>query len=224
MKLRIAAVALLMFFFATSCFAGPPLICHPLDIGNAKSLPWTGTGWNLSGNENFDMKNLAHDTITLLDANTPIIVRMETLRRATLYAMKDPQAGKELLTKLHARATSAEAAGHPDALAWFDVGYLAEAYQQGFYNGGNPASGLDGYALVKKALALRKQDSEMEFAAALITLSKAQNEHQIHTQLAMAGAKQDSLLARNLANHYMKNETRTVAEVLSRSTPETAQK
>jgi len=84
MKLRIAAVALLTFFFVTSCFAGPPLLCHPFDIGNAKSLPWTGTGWNLSGNENYNTKNLAHDTMALLDANTPIIVRMETLRRATL--------------------------------------------------------------------------------------------------------------------------------------------
>jgi len=215
MKLRIAAVALLTFFLVSSCFAGPPLLCHPFDIGNAKSLPWTGTGWNLSGNENYDTRNLARDTIALLDPGTPVIVRMETLRRATLYAMKDPQAGKELLTKLHARATSTESAGHPDALAWFDVGYLAEAYQQGFYKGGNPATGLDGYTLVKKALALRKQDTEMEFAAALITLTKAQNEHQIHTQTAVAGAKQDQLLARNLANHFRISETQTVAEALS---------
>lgn len=224
MKLRIAAVALLTFFLVTSCFAGPPLLCHPFDIGNAKSLPWTGTGWNLSGNENYDTKNLAHDTIALLDANTSVIVHMETLRRATLYARKDPQAGKELLTKLHARATGEEAARHPNAMAWFDVGYLAETYQQGFYDAPSPAAGLDGYALVKKALAVRNQDPEMEFAAALITLSKAQDEHQLHTQIALAGAKQDSLLARNLANHYRKNEALTVADVLSRSTSETAQK
>src|SRR6266566_2951389 len=170
--------------FANVALAGPPLICHTIEIGQAKSLPWIGHNWNLSGGENYDTKNLVRDTLDILGPDTPVLVRMETLRRATLYARKDPLAAKELLARLHARATSAESSGHPDALAWFDAGYLAETYKQWIGQSWmrvskeeqNPAAGLDGYALVKKALALRGPSpngdaAQMEFAAALITLS-----------------------------------------------------
>src|SRR5258708_8750148 len=172
---------------ATVAQAGPPLICHTIEIGQAKSLPWISHNWNLSGGENYDTKNLVRDTLEILAPDTPVLVRMETLRRATLYARQDPVSAKELLARLHARATSAESSGHPDALAWFDVGYLAEAYKQwigqnlphmtdGMRMDANPAAGFDGYALVKKALALRGtalrgDDPPMEFAAPLITLS-----------------------------------------------------
>src|SRR5258707_12026896 len=161
--------------------AGPPLICHTIEIGRAKSLPWTSHNWNLSGGENYDTKNLVRDTLEILAPGTPVLVRMETLRRATLYARKDPVAAKELLARLHARATSAESTGHPDALAWFDVGYLAETYRQWLGQNlppmtdakrmdPNPASGVDGYAMVKKALALRRptlhrDDPQMQCAA-----------------------------------------------------------
>ena len=108
--------------------AGPPLICHAIQIGQARSLPWTGEGW--SGAGNYDVKNLAADTLALLGPDTPVLVRMETLRRATIYARKDPQAAKQLLTRLYNRATAAESAGQPEALAWFDAGYLVECYRE----------------------------------------------------------------------------------------------
>jgi hypothetical protein len=57
--LRFAAGVLLILAGATSAFAGPPLICHRLEIGDARSLPWNGTAWNLAGNESYDTKNLA---------------------------------------------------------------------------------------------------------------------------------------------------------------------
>jgi hypothetical protein len=213
-----AGVLLILSGLITSAFAGPPLICHRLEIGNARSLPWTGTAWNLSGNENYATKNLASDTLAILDTNAPVIVRMETLRRATLYARKDPQAAKELLTKLYQRATAAETAGRPDALAWFDVGYLAEAYKQWLGKEQNPATGIDGYGLVMKALALRGQsDPEMEFAAALITLQGPEQAHREHARKAMAGAKDDAILARNLSSHFLGNEKQTVSEALARS-------
>src|SRR6266849_9356547 len=165
-----------VLFFASVDQAGPPLICHTIEIGQAKSLPWISHIWNLSGGENYDTKNLVKDTLEILGPTTPVLVRMETLRRATLYARKDPLAAKELLARLHARATSLEPSGHADALAWFDVGYLAETYKQwigqnlphmtdGMRMDSNPASGVDGYALVKKAIALRCNDTQMEFAA-----------------------------------------------------------
>jgi len=116
--------------FANVGQAGPPLICHTIEIGQAKSLPWISHDWNLSGGENYDTKNLVRDTLEILAPDAPVLVRMETLRRATLYARKDPLAAKELLARLNARATSAESSGHSDALAWFDAGYLAETYKQ----------------------------------------------------------------------------------------------
>jgi len=223
-----------MLSFAVIAQAGPPLICHTIEIGQAKSLPWISHSWNLSGGENYDTKNLVRDTLEILAPDTPVLVRMETLRRATLYARKDPIAAKELLARLHARATSAESTGHPDALAWFDVGYLAETYKQwlgqnlphmtdGMRMDPNPAAAVDGYALVKKALALRgtalhADDPQMEFAAALITLSGPQDEHRQHAQKAIAGAKTDSLLAQNLATHFMGQQSQTVSELLAKNT------
>ncbi len=214
--------------FANVALAGPPLICHTIEIGQAKSLPWIGHNWNLSGGENYDTKNLVRDTLDILGPDTPVLVRMETLRRATLYTRKDPRAAKELLARLHARAISAESSGHPDALAWFDAGYLAETYKQwlgqnlphmtdGMRMDPNPAAGVDGYALVKKALALRGPDAQMEFAAALITLPGPQDEHRQHTQRAIAGAKSDPLLALNLASHFIGPQTETMSQLLAKS-------
>src|SRR5438132_11009678 len=156
-SLRFAiAIVATSLVLATVAQAGPPLICHTIEIGQAKSLPWISHNWNLSGGETYDTKNLVRDTMEILMPDTPVLIRMETLRRATLYVRKDPVAAKELLARLHARATSAESSGHPDALAWFDVGYLAETYKQWIgqkwmrfsADEQNPAAGVDGYAMV----------------------------------------------------------------------------
>jgi hypothetical protein len=223
LQFPIALVAAILCL-ASVAQAGPPLICHTIEIGQAKSLPWIGHNWNLSGGENYDTKNLVTDTLDILTPDTPVLVRMETLRRATLYARKDPLAAKELLARLHARATSAESSGHPDALAWFDTGYLAETYKQWIgqswmrvsQDEQNPAAGVDGYALVKKALALRGSDPQMEFAAALITLSGPQEEHRQHALRAIAGAKTDPLLAQNLATHFNGPQSQTMSEMLAK--------
>lgn len=206
-RLAIALLAICLMC-ATSALAGPPLICHSIAIGSAQSLPWTSHDWNLSGTENYDVKNLVGDTLAILNPTTPVLVRMETLRRATLYAQKDPQVAKELLAKLQARSSAAETAGHPDALAFFDAGYLAEAYKQWLgKEPQNPATGVDGYASVKKAISLRGQDPQMEFAAALITLGRPKDEHREHVLRAAAGAKQDPLLAQNLASRFPDDPT-----------------
>ncbi len=210
--------------FANVAQAGPPLICHTIEIGQAKSLPWISHNWNLSGGETYDTKNLVPDTLDILAPGTPVLVRMETLRRATLYARKDPLAAKELLARLHARATSAESSGHSDALAWFDVGYLAETYKQWIGQSWmrvsndeqNPAAGVDGYALLKKAIGLRGSDPQMEFAAALITFSGPQEEHRQHSLKAIAGAKTDPLLAQNLATHFNGPQSQTMSEMLAK--------
>ncbi|HXT26534.1 MAG TPA: hypothetical protein VN749_17075 [Candidatus Eisenbacteria bacterium] len=215
---RIVLAALVAVFLAVSpAFAGPPLICHAFDIGNAKSLPWVSHDWNLNGGENYDTRDLAKDTITILEESQVTLVHMETLRRATLYARKDAQAAKQLLLKLTARAEAARNSAQPDALALFDAGYLAEAYRQWLgETGQNPANGIDGYSLVKKALQLRGNDGQMEFAAALITLSGPAQENQAHAQKAVDGAKTDALLGRNLNTRFLGAGSQTMAEMIQR--------
>jgi hypothetical protein len=226
--------------FAQWLVAGPPLICHALDIGSAKSLPWSDdlTLWNVNGSASYDRSHLIADTLELLTRSTPVIVRMETIRRATLYANKDPLVAKELLLKVRARALAAEKSGRPDALAWFDAGYLVECYKQAnlsyrkLDSGGwepvirpNPASSLDGYAWVKKAISLRGEDPEMEFAAALITTEgpSEQRAHRVeHASRAIAGAAGDPLLSANLNTRFGGKAGETLSEMLTKV--ETARK
>jgi hypothetical protein len=206
------SIGAILLGLTTFAHAGPPLICHPIEIGQAKSLPWVDLNYQ-KGRGGYDPKNLTRDTLAILEGSTPVLVRMETLRRATLYARQDPQVAKELLTRLHVRAANSDAAGHPEALAWFDVGYLAETYRQWIGKGEpNPAAGLDGYGLIKKAISLRGQDPEMEFAAALVTLRGPESDRREHARKAMAGAKNDPLLAQNLASNFNRQ---TISELLT---------
>ncbi|HUI42940.1 MAG TPA: hypothetical protein VL523_13325, partial [Terriglobia bacterium] len=209
--------------------AGPPLICHAISIGSATSLPWTGDGRGWSGDASYDVNHLVRDTLAILDSNPGVLVRMETLRRATIYARRDPRVAKELLTRLYSRASRADITGKPDPLAWFDAGYLVECYKEwmgqnlphmtdGLPLDPNPAAGLDGYAWVEKAIGLRGQDAEMEFAAALITLEGSPANHRVHVERALAGAKTDALLAGNLASHFIGEKGETMAEMLVKVT------
>jgi hypothetical protein len=207
LAIRMVAVLLGLTTFAQ---AGATLICHPIEIGQAQSLPWVE--WNDSGSTGYDLKDVTRDTLAILDSNAPVLVRMETLRRATIYARQDSEVAKELITRLQARAANSDAAGQPDALAWFDAGYLAEAYKQWIGKGEpNPAVALDGYSLVRKAISLRGSDPQMEFAAALITLAGPENVHRDHARKAIAGATFDPLLAKNLATNF---NHQTIAELL----------
>jgi hypothetical protein len=210
-RLTISIVAIVLGL-TTAAHAGPPLICHPIEIGQAKTLPWVDLSYR-KGSGSYDLTNLTQDTLAILDSNTSVLVRMETLRRATIYARQDPQVAKELLTRLQVRMANSNAAGHPEALTQFDLGYLAETYKQWIGKGEpNPAIGLDGYGLIRKAISWRGQDPEMEFAAALITLRGPEGDHQDHVRKAIAGAKNDPLLARNLASNF---NHQTITELLT---------
>ena len=89
---------------------------------------------------------------------------------------------KELLTRLNARAANARA-DNIAVLTSFDVGNLSKAYKRWMGRGEpNPAAGLDGYSWAKKAISMRGQDPELEFAAALITLPGPERDHRDHVQ------------------------------------------
>jgi hypothetical protein len=211
-----AAFVLTLFTFIAPATAGPPLICHAFDIGSAKSLPWIGRNWHLTGGESYDTKNLVDDTISILDSESTVLVHMETLRRAALYSQNDSVASKQLLLRLVARSNAAGDAAA--ALVSFDAGYFAETLGQlGWIHNGsaNPAQGFDGFSLIRKAIQLRAEDPQMAFAAALITLNGSASDHQAYARRAIAGAKSDSLLARNLSTHFMGSQSETMAEMIS---------
>ena len=200
---------------AAPVLAGPPLICHAIDIGSEQSLPWTSTAWNLSGQEQYDVSRLVPDTLALLTPRTSVLLRMETLRRATLYGQQRTAVAKELLLRLEARTRE----NPKDGLAAFDFGYLVECYKQaswlrqhtdwlkasGNAGGANLATKIDRHSWVLKAITLRGSDPQMEFAAALMTTDGARSEHDRHLQNAMAGAKADAMLARNLSSRFPKS-------------------
>jgi hypothetical protein len=195
---------------APAVHAGPPLICHPYTIGEAKSLPGGGKGSNWLGiDKTYDRKTLVADTLALLTKDASVIVRMETLRRASLYATSEMRGwGKEypaedrelalgLLGKLRERADTAPAAGK--ALALFDAGFFAETLRQ---TGMNPQ--VDGYALLTEAAKLRGPDAAFEFALALASTSPHRKEHSDHVAKARAGAKENPLLAQSVSAHFAK--------------------
>ena len=206
---QLLSVAVLLL--AGRAFAGPPLICHPFDIGGAKSLPWAeGKDYN-SPDPHYDVARLTQDTLSLLTPNTPVIVRMETLRRAALYGAKDQRAEYELLARLTSRALTAEAAGKADALALFDAGYLIESLKQLiFLFKRDLTGGQDGAALVEKAIYAGGDPAAMEFAASLMgDHVKWPNDHY---RRALKQAAEGSLVARNLVTHSANMGT-TLAEL-----------
>ena len=197
--------------FAPLAFAGPPLLCHPFDIGGAHSLPWGG-GWNqpVSG---YDLTRLTSETETLLTPRMPVIVRMETLRRAAIYASHDGAVARELNTRLASRAGKASTPT-AKALALFDAGYFAETLQEivrlqryDMPGVGKVDTGAlrtivaagDGSVRIDQALALRPNDPAMRFAAALVATSDQRKaDVATHERIARLGAGNDRLLARNL--------------------------
>jgi hypothetical protein len=202
---RIAlSLCAVLTLFAAAVYAGPPLLCWPFDIGGARSLPFASDNWQ-SVDPSYNIQHLADDTLALLQPSTPVIVRMETLRRATVYAMKDGDVAARLLERVEARVNDAEKHGKPDALAMFDLGYLRETYKQTgkILAQSGVVAGRDGYALIARAIQLRGNDAEMEFAAAiaLADARSSSSERTAHFKQALAGAKEGSLLAKNLVTH-----------------------
>jgi hypothetical protein len=161
-----AALTVAALLTARPAFAGPPLLCFPFDIGSAKTLPM-GTGSWKTVDAKYNVSHLVDDTLALLTPETPVLVRMETLRRATIYASTHPDIAAALLDALRTRASKADAGA---ALAVFDFGYLVETYKEGTYMFSAPVAGIDrvdGYQLVLKAQAMQRDDT-MSRAAQLI--------------------------------------------------------
>lgn len=177
--------------------AGPPLICHPYDIGNAQSLPWGHVyerGWD-NKDPGYDVDRLAGDTLKILNSTTPVLVRMETLRRAVIYGERNHHVMATLLNALKDRTAKA------DAQAYFDYGFAVETMKQMLWKYKDDlTAGTDGYSFVEKALALNPGSAEMQFAAAIIAFYPRRADYQEHVDKARSGVS-NGLLAENLRTH-----------------------
>ncbi len=204
MSTRLLTTLAAVLIFATPALAGPPLICHPFEIESGKLIAWgTGPGWN-TPDRSYDIKRLVADTNATLTPEAPILTRMENLRRATIYAMRDPAVAQELLKTVMSRALSTTS----DGRAWFDAGYLIESYRQASHLRVDKKPELrawaavdetikvDGYNWVKKSMAMSAPSAEMEFAASLMTQGSTASAHRAK---AIAAAAKGTVLARNLA-------------------------
>ena len=188
--MRVTQILSIIFLLCAGLFeaqAGPPLICHPYSIGAARSLPWgsdTNRGWD-NPDAKYDVQRLSADTLSILDSKAPILVRMETLRRAVIYGEKDHAAASTLLAALKQRATADGAS----ALASFDYGYMVATINQmqWMYND-DITGGADGYTFVQKALAAN-DSPEMHYAAAMIVADRQHPHHGDYEQ-HMLKAKQ----------------------------------
>jgi hypothetical protein len=208
---NILSVLVASLAIATPALAGPPLLCHPYDIGNAKSLPWSVNNW-AEGSPDYKLDHLVADTEALLTPSTPVIVRMETLRRAALYASTDATVASQLIKRFITRAEASEVAGRPDALAYLDAAYLAGAFneitmmgrskdwEERSANAGKVKGSLDAYGLITKSVALRPGDPAIQFAAALISSDGHRSEYPVHAAKARAGITSDALLAANIVH------------------------
>ena len=103
LRAGIIALTLCAAAVARPAFAGPPLLCRPFDIGFEKSLPWSGASWS-EGQPGYDIKHLADDTAAILTPAVPIIARMETLRRAAIYASRDTNIARQLVLMVSDRS------------------------------------------------------------------------------------------------------------------------
>lgn len=204
-----ASFTLAGVLLAPPALGGPPLLCFPYEIGEAKSLPWGGSAFSQS--TSYDRAKVVRDTLSLLKTERSTLVRMETIRRASLYLKEDPARATELLAKLGWIAMDAEAAGKPSSEAWFNAGFLAATLRQaGAEIDWKPgvASGREGFAWIQRGLALDADNAAMHFGAALVIEDTRTGLGREHLARAVASATPGSDLAKSIeSNHALGNRT-----------------
>lgn len=195
--------------------AGPPLLCHEIEIGESASLPWGDGVWS---NDQIKLSEteFVSQTLDFLSPAVPVLTRMETMRRAAIQASETRGTAALILKVLRERARDQGTDGQPSPHALFDYGYMIAVCVQmnevTDYNARGLSGktrkaleipeGTDPYALVKRASELSDHDPQMEFALALMTLYPAGAAHQMHLQRAVRGAADGSLLAINLVRRF----------------------
>ncbi|HKD99685.1 MAG TPA: hypothetical protein VKE69_01640 [Planctomycetota bacterium] len=168
----VAALALLAARKCASAVASDDrLIATAFAVGDERSLPWGSSV--LEPDAAYDRARVVDDTLDVLKTAKSVSLRMETLRRATIYVGSDRARATELLAKLGWMALDAEAAKNA---AWakgacFDAGFLAACYAQAKVDvGWKPAveDGVQGWAWIRRAIDLGADDPSVRLAASLV--------------------------------------------------------
>ncbi len=223
-SIKFALSLLVLISLVIPALAGPPLICHPFEIGEAKSIAWNGSQWR-DIKKDYDINQLVPDVMAILETDAPILVRMETMRRASVYAvwsLRDHKVGFDpkgdrvalaLLDKIMARKDAAEKNGYKtkaEKLALFDAGYLLETYKYiGFEETSKRTLTTEGLAWVEKANNALDCPGEMEMALAIMLQNHRGQEaaQDKHLKIAVSKAAEGSLLAKNLVSHFPEKGT-----------------
>jgi hypothetical protein len=194
---------------------GAPMICREFEIGEARSLPWERGQATKSG---YDRARLVDDVAAALATETDLVVRMETLRRATMYVGKDAKLAWELVGERSLALLDQTASGSKESTAWFDVAFLVACFRQSGVDldcRAGVADKIDGYGYFKMGLERARverndQIGTIEFAAALAAHpammrgggdEAAQERYRRHLDAARNSAPPGSLLEKNLATH-----------------------
>ena len=204
--LAFSLVAVAVLAIPAGVEAGPPCVCWPVDAGDAPVIDVERRG--ATGSE------IASKLLRGLDDKSPVLARMENLRRAAMALQGDDDTANYILSRLQARVLNAET-GVPKnatkviALRWFDAGYAVACFTEA-----GQVSGMDGYPWIARAIELSGADKlvggsgAMHYAAALSVLMPKRKGHAMfghHLQQMKAAAEKDALLAKNLAwvsKHY----------------------
>jgi hypothetical protein len=188
---------------ATPALAGPPLLCHQIQIGDAQSLPWGKDTFSTAAE--YDAGKVVNDTLQLLTPDLPVLARMETLRRATVYIGQDPSRADDLLGSLLTRTLDAEVTMDAKALAlcYFDAGYFAATLNQagvktsfGPQNGKHDLHRVAGYAWMVRGYKIADLDGDMALGLALVTADTRMSEHNMFLEQAVNASPADDA-ARN---------------------------
>ena len=207
---------------------GPPTICFPIDIGDGVSLPWSEEGKaveydpfrRVEAAGGGETAGIITDTLAILDKEPSALVRMETLRRATFYANGMRTKGKapewvadRLMGEVLARALDREAADDDDkatvekgmADAWLDAAWLRACY--GDLREHAATRQYDW--LIRGMILNGSKNPDFDFAAAVLTMhakalgrDRLEMFHSGHVKRAAVGAKEGSLLAKNLLARF----------------------
>ncbi len=208
----LSLIALMLPLIQFSAAAGPPLVCHQIDIGTATSLP-AGDG-PFGMDRDYKPGDLSAATLALLDAEQSVLVRMETIRRAVLYVTRalygvrhgrsytdaDRRNAAALFLAFETRKDAARAAKEDAARCLFDYAYLAACLRQAGID--HTGSQKEQYAMLSRASAELGAEPALDFAMALLSYHPRLESFAVHLKRAQEGASADGLLAGNIARHF----------------------
>lgn len=204
----------LLALTAVAAEAHPYLAESGVAIGEARSLPWNGeTDFGLVADYDVPAR-LVPDTLAILSATTPPLVRFETLRRATLYLsprFSSPEVALrlriQLARRLQERAAREGLAPRLLALSRLDAGCFEALCAQDR----TLSSGRDGYAQAKQAVsALPEAAAEVDYVLGRLAVGGMADQE--HRGAALTAVEEGSLLALNILRDWQ-HEFATLADL-----------